>query len=135
MHFNFLHLSPITTHIPVTFLYYLKGYLLISYMEESDPTLLTLAVIGNVLNFAYNVPLVWTVIKNNSARDISLLFLYLRIFGSVTWLIYSVIKPDLLIGISYIVTLSSSCIIYYVKMKETIRCIKPPPQNTNLTEV
>ena len=104
-------------------------------MEESDPTLLTLAVIGNVLNFAYNVPLVWTVIKNNSARDISLLFLYLRIFGSVTWLIYSVIKPDLLIGISYIVTLSSSCIIYYVKMKETIRCIKPPPQNSNLTEV
>lgn len=107
-------------------------------MEETDPTLLSFAIIGNVLNFAYNVPFVYTVVKNNSATDISLLFLYIRIFASISWLVYSVIKPDILIGISYIVTLSSSCVVYYVKMKD---CIKPPPQplpspkNTMLTEI
>lgn len=103
-------------------------------MEESDPTLLTFAIIGNVLNFAYNVPFVYTVVKNNSATDISLLFLYLRIFGSISWLIYSIIKPDLLIGISYIVTLSSSCIVYYIKMKETIKekCCNDKEQITEI---
>lgn len=107
-------------------------------MEDSDPSLLTFAIIGNVLNFAYNIPFVYTVVKNNSATDISLLFLYIRIFASISWLVYSIIKPDVLIGISYVVTLSSSCIVYYVKMKETIRCIKPPPtptKNTYLSEI
>lgn len=106
-------------------------------MEDSDPSLLTFAVIGNVLNFAYNIPFVYTVLKNNSARDISLLFLYIRIFASISWLVYSAIKPDVLIGVSYIVTLSSSCIVYYVKMKEKC-CIKPPQEqqkNTNSTEL
>lgn len=86
-------------------------------METDNPTLFTFAIIGNILNFAYNIPFVWKVIKTKSARDISLLFLYLRIFGSISWLIYSIIKPDILIGISYVVTLSSSLIVFYVKMK------------------
>jgi len=106
-------------------------------MEDSDPSLLTLAIIGNVLNFAYNIPFVYTVVKNNSAKNISLLFLYIRMFASISWLIYSALKPDVLIGVSYVVTLSSSCIVYYIKMKETC-CIKPPQetvQNTNLTEI
>ena len=103
-------------------------------MEESDPILLSFAIIGNVLNLAYNIPFAWKVIKNNSAKDISLLFLYLRIFGSISWLIYSIIKPDLLIGLSYVVTLTSSCIVYYVKMKEKIQercCLK----KSNITEI
>ena len=106
-------------------------------MDDSDPSLITFAVIGNVLNFAYNIPFVYTVVKNNSARDISLLFLYIRIFASISWLIYSVIKPDVLIGISYVVTLLSSCIVYYVKIKEKC-CIKPPPEtelNSYSTEI
>ena len=97
-------------------------------MEESEPTLLSFAIIGNILNLGLIIYLLFTLLlKIIVARDISLLFLYLRIFGSISWLIYSIIKPDLLIGISYIVTLTSSCIIYYIKMRDTIRerfCIK-----------
>ena len=100
-------------------------------MEETDPMLLTFAITGNVLNLAYNIPFVWTVVKNNSATDISLLFLYLRIFGSLSWLVYSILKPDILVGISYGVTLTSSLIIYYVKIKTT-KCIKVKDTKTEI---
>ena len=89
-------------------------------MDDDRPELLTFAIIGNVLNFAYNIPFVWKVIKTKSAKDISLLFLYLRIFGSISWLVYSIIKPDILVGASYTVTLASSLIVYAVKTKSKL---------------
>lgn len=89
-------------------------------MDDDRPELLTFAIIGNILNFAYNIPFVWKVIKTKSAKDISSLFLYLRMFGSVSWLAYSAIKPDILVGASYTVTLASSLIVYAIKTKSKL---------------
>jgi uncharacterized protein with PQ loop repeat len=89
-------------------------------MDDDRPELLTFAIIGNVLNFAYNIPFVWKVIKTKSAKDISSLFLYLRMFGSISWLAYSIIKPDILVGASYTVTLASSLIVYAVKTRSKL---------------
>ena len=89
-------------------------------MDDNRPELLTFAIIGNVLNFAYNIPFVWKVIKTKRARDISSLFLYLRMFGSISWLAYSAIKPDILVGASYTVTLASSLIVYAIKTKSKL---------------
>ena len=41
-------------------------------------------------------------------------------FGSISWLAYSIIKPDILVGASYTVTLASSLIVYAVKTRSKL---------------
>ena len=98
-------------------------------MENS---ILTLAIVGNVCNFAYNVPFVYVVYKHWNADNISKKFLCLRIVGALIWISYCILVSDLFIGISYSVTLLSSGIILYVKLtqKDTViqsPIIKTPP--------
>ena len=81
-----------------------------------DTTIITFAVIGNVCNFAYNVPFVYVVVKHQNANNISSKFLYLRIFSSIIWILYSLFTVEMFIGISYSVTLLSSFIVLYVKL-------------------
>ena len=80
-----------------------------------DETILAMAVLGNTLNIAYNIPFVYQVIKTQSADDISAYFLYLRIVGSIAWLIYSGLTQELFVGLSYTVTLTSSLIVWFIK--------------------
>ena len=80
-----------------------------------DVTILSMAILGNTLNVAYNIPFVYKVIKSNSADDISAYFLYLRIMGSISWLIYAGLTNELFIGLSYTVTLTSSLIVWFIK--------------------
>ena len=56
--------------------------------------------------------------KHNSVDDISIKFLYLRLLGSMIWILYAIFTIELFIGISYSVTLLSSSIVFYIKINE-----------------
>lgn len=79
---------------------------------------LSLAIIGNICNFAYNVPFVYVVYKHWNADNISKKFLCLRTIGAVIWIIYCILVNDFLIGISYGVTLLSSSFVLYIKLTQ-----------------
>ena len=83
-----------------------------------EATIISLAVIGNVCNFAYNVPFVWVVVKHQNADNISSKFLYLRIFSSIIWILYAIFTFEMFIVSSYSITLLSSFIILYVKLTQ-----------------
>ena len=84
--------------------------------DDDDIAILTLAVIGNALNLAYNVPLVWRVMRLWDAKNLSYCFLFMRIAGSVIWVAYAVLALDTWVGISYAVTLLSSVLLSVVKL-------------------
>ncbi len=87
-------------------------------METDNKPAMALASIGNTLNLGYNIPFVYLVWKNRSSKNISGTFLLLRFWGSVTWLVYAVLVSDTWVGISYLVTLTATCMIYYIKFFE-----------------
>ena len=99
---------------------------------SGPPEVITFAVIGNVLNLAYNIPFVWLVWKNRSSKNISGMFLTLRFFGSIAWLIYAGLVRDAWVGISYTVTLVATLFIGYVKFIERKKN-KQLTQEPNLT--
>lgn len=83
-----------------------------------EATIISLAVVGNVCNFAYNVPFVWVVVKHQNADNISSKFLYLRIFSCIIWILYAIFTLEMFIVSSYSITLVSSFIILYVKLTQ-----------------
>lgn len=87
-------------------------------MNTDNKPALALAIIGNTLNLAYNIPFVYLVWKKRSSKNISGTFLALRFWGSITWLIYAILVMDAWVGFSYVVTLTATCAIYYIKFKE-----------------
>ena len=82
---------------------------------------ISLALIGNGLNFMYNIPFVYQVYKNNNTKNISTCFLLLRTFGSISWISYGILEKDIWIQLSYLVTLLSSLIISFYKIKDKIK--------------
>ena len=80
--------------------------------------ILTFAILGNICNFAYNVPFVYVVWKHWNANNISQKFLILRIIGSLIWIGYSILITDLFVGLSYSVTFLSSSFIFFVKITQ-----------------
>ena len=94
-------------------------------MNTDNTAALVFAVLGNGLNLAYNIPFVYTVWKKRSSKNISGTFLLLRFYGSISWLIYAILVMDAWVGISYVVTLSATCMIYYIKFKERNNIKKP----------
>ena len=108
-------------------------------MENETPLVLTFAILGNVCNFAYNVPFVWVVVKHNSADNISKKFLYLRVFSSMIWITYAILTIEWFVGLSYSVTLLSSSIVLYIKLmggsnKKDASQASPPPSPLYLRE-
>ena len=87
-------------------------------METDNKPALAFAIIGNGLNLAYNIPFVYLVWKNRSSKNISGTFLLLRFWGSIAWLIYAILVMDAWVGFSYVVTLTATCAIYYIKFGE-----------------
>jgi len=87
-------------------------------MDTENPYALTLAICGNSLNLAYNIPFVYLVWKNRSSKNISGLFLILRLSGSISWLIYAFIINDWWVLISYVITLIATLLIGYIKFTE-----------------
>lgn len=74
-----------------------------------------IGIIGNLFNLMYNIPFVWVIVKHWNADNISKKFLYIRIIGSMSWIIYAALSLNIYIGVSYTVTLTSSLIITFVK--------------------
>ena len=91
---------------------------------SAAPEVLTFAILGNVLNLAYNIPFVYLVWKNRSSKNISSLFLILRFCGSVSWLIYGIIVNDVWVMSSYIITLVATLMICYIKIIDKINKIE-----------
>jgi uncharacterized protein with PQ loop repeat len=87
-------------------------------METDNKGAFAMAIIGNTLNLGYNIPFVYLVWKNRSSKNISGTFLLLRFWGSISWLVYAVLVSDTWVGISYMVTLTATCMIYYIKFHE-----------------
>ena len=87
-------------------------------METDNKGAFSMAIIGNTLNLGYNIPFVYLVWKNRSSKNISGTFLMLRFWGSISWLVYAVLVEDTWVGISYMVTLTATCMIYYIKFME-----------------
>ena len=87
-------------------------------MDTENKGALAMAIIGNTLNLGYNIPFVYLVWKNRSSKNISGIFLLLRFWGSISWLIYAILVSDTWVSISYTVTLIATCMIYYIKITE-----------------
>jgi MtN3 and saliva related transmembrane protein len=75
-------------------------------------------VIGNVINFVYNIPQVVKTYKTKSTRDFSPTFLFMRVIGNCIWLAYSIELKAFLFILSNIVSVISSIFISYYKVIE-----------------
>ena len=85
---------------------------------ENSPEVLTFAILGNILNLAYNIPLVYRVWQTRSSKNISGAFLILRFCGSISWLIYATLVKDVWVASSYTVTLIATSLVFYIKCKD-----------------
>lgn len=77
-------------------------------------------VIANVLNLIYNIPQMVHTYRRKSTRDLSSLFLFLRILGNLIWVVYSIYIANLLMLINNIVTVAASVFVGYYKVLEII---------------
>ena len=75
-------------------------------------------VIGNIINFVYNIPQVVKTHKTKSTKDFSSTFLFLRVIGNCIWLAYSIELQQFLFMLANIVSVISSIFISYYKVIE-----------------
>lgn len=101
--------------------------------EIFDPnvseTMNIFVVIANVLNLFYNLPQMWVTYKRKTTKDISGLFLSLRIITNIIWIGYAIEIESLLFLTSTIVTIISSLFIGIYKTKEILVEFKRKNQN------
>jgi uncharacterized protein with PQ loop repeat len=85
-------------------------------MNEENPYLRSLVIVANVIGFVYNVPQVILTIRTKSAKDLSSIFLLMRIVSALLWIVYTSIiwSPDVLI--SWVITGGSSVVLFYYKV-------------------
>ena len=76
-----------------------------------------IVIIANVIGFIYNVPQVVLTVRTKSATDLSFIFLSLRLVSAVLWIIYTTLNwsPD--VFISWVITGTSSGILFYYKLR------------------
>lgn len=86
-------------------------------MAEDNPYLRSLVIVANIIGFVYNIPQVILTVRTKSANDLSGVFLILRLTSAVMWIIYTTIlwSPD--VFISWIITGTSSGILFYYKVR------------------
>jgi MtN3 and saliva related transmembrane protein len=75
-------------------------------------------VIGNIINFVYNIPQVVKTYKTKSTKDFSPTFLFMRVVGNCIWLAYSIELKAFLFILSNIVSVISSIFVSYYKAVE-----------------
>jgi MtN3 and saliva related transmembrane protein len=86
--------------------------------DSVSTTMNVFLVIGNVINFIYNIPQVIKTYKTKSTRDFSSTFLFMRVIGNCIWLSYAIELKAFLFILSNIVSVISSIIISYYKVLE-----------------
>jgi uncharacterized protein with PQ loop repeat len=92
-------------------------------MAEDNPYLRSLVIVANIIGFVYNIPQVILTVRTKSANDLSGVFLILRLTSAVMWIIYTTIlwSPD--VFISWIITGTSSGILFYYKVRYSEKSI------------
>ena len=92
-------------------------------MGEENPYLRSIVIVANVIGFVYNVPQVILTVRTKSANDLSGIFLIMRLLSAVLWIIYTTIlwSPD--VFISWIITGTSSGILFYYKLRYSEKSI------------
>jgi len=86
--------------------------------EINEPLWLwSIVLLGNITIFTYNLPQVIHTVKTKSVKDISSIFLWLRVLAALLWGFYSAYKNEIDVLISWILTGGSSCILLFFKYK------------------
>ena len=96
--------------------------------DKVSVTMNVFLVIGNVINFVYNIPQVVKTYKTKSTNDFSPTFLFMRVIGNCIWLAYSIELKAFLFILSNIVSVISSIFISYYKAAEIYQDHFPPPE-------
>lgn len=86
--------------------------------DNVSTTMNVFLVIGNIINFVYNIPQVIKTYKTKSTKDFSPTFLFMRVIGNCIWLAYSIELGQFLFMLANIVSLFSSIFISYYKVLE-----------------
>jgi MtN3 and saliva related transmembrane protein len=86
--------------------------------DSVSTTMNVFLVIGNIINFVYNVPQVAKTYKTKSTKDFSPTFLFMRVIGNSIWLAYSIQLQQFLFMLSNIVSVLSSAFMSYYKLVE-----------------
>jgi len=81
-------------------------------------------VIGNIINFVYNLPQMVKTYKTKSTRDFSSTFLFLRVVGNTIWLVYSIEIKSFLFLLCNVVSVGASVFISYYKVIEIYKDYK-----------
>jgi|LakMenEpi03Aug12_release.lakeMendotaPanAssembly.Ray.scaffolds.fasta_scaffold1419668_1 MtN3 and saliva related transmembrane protein len=92
--------------------------------DSVSTTMNVFLVIGNIINFVYNIPQVVKTYKTKSTRDFSPTFLFMRVIGNCIWLAYSIELKAFLFIVSNIVSVISSIFISYYKVLELLPATK-----------
>ena len=85
-------------------------------MSATSDASISLAIVGNALNLAYNVPLVYRVMLVWDADNLSTYFIGMRIAGAIAWIAYGGVEANVWVALSYVVTLMSSLCLAFVKL-------------------
>ena len=86
--------------------------------DKVSTTMNVFLVIGNIINFVYNIPQVVKTYKSKSTKDFSPTFLFMRVIGTSIWLAYSIELQQFLFMLANVVSLFSSIFISYYKVIE-----------------
>ena len=93
--------------------------------DKVSVTMNVFLVIGNIINFVYNIPQVVKTYKTKSTKDFSPTFLFMRVVGNCIWLAYSIELKAFLFILSNIVSVISSIFVSYYKAVEIYRDYLP----------
>lgn len=86
--------------------------------DKVSVTMNVFLVIGNIINFVYNIPQVIKTYKTKSTKDFSPTFLFMRVIGNCIWLAYSIELQQFLFMLSNVVSVLAAIFISYYKVVE-----------------
>lgn len=77
-------------------------------------------IIGNIINLIYNIPQIYLTFKRKSTRDISGIFMVLRLVGNLLILVYTLYIADVQLSIAYVVTILASAFLCFYKIHDIL---------------
>jgi len=85
--------------------------------ETSTITQKALATAAMTIAFLGYFPQIHKIIQTKSANDISYLFLLFVIIATILWIVYGVLRRDLLMTLAYCAGLTMTVIVLILKIK------------------
>ena len=107
--------------------------------DKVSVTMNVFLVIGNIINFVYNIPQVIKTYKTKSTKDFSPTFLFMRVIGNCIWLAYSIELQQFLFMLSNVVSVIAAIFISYYKVvemyQERLKYVKMEQDNNIEVEI